>query len=550
MEIRGPKELRSISSLKMTGFGFQRHGFLQRNKIATRCRGSRWVVCQHMVDTRQWSYGNAKYFKNARGMSLSCKSKTELPLPSLERELMEATAKWMKEGGQNGKAIEHATKARAFMRHDAKESKVPTTKMGLLKGREGMGVDIHHDDRTVGAVPQLQNRKLGNDAMQPLSSAFPSATTVNSDVLQYLISWPENARKGMKSLLQDMKGDVKPDEPRIKKHDGSGVSLLPAPLKSAFNSIPPRVRGLLTCNALVLLVATNWVVVKEAGEAFDPFLFASMRFGVAALALSPFLLKALKRPDTLSAGLELGVLTAVGYLAQSQGLITTDASRASFLSTFTVIVVPLLAGINGHGVKKSTWVAAMMSLFGVFLLEQSGAPPCMGDVWSIVSAVAFGFQIFRTEHWTRELGQNQGFMLMSVVLATTAILAAAAAAFSHMDAMMHAFQDPWIFNSLHVLSKDDVLNLISSKIFLEIIYTSLLTTDVVLIMELMALQDISSTEAAIIYTLEPVLGAAFAFAVFGERWSASGWIGAGMIVAACLGMQLLPSDNKEDAKNV
>lgn len=36
-------------------------------------------------------------------------------------------------------------------------------------------------------------------------------------------------------------------------------------------------------------------------------------------------------------------------------------------------------------------------------------------------------------------------------------------------------------------------------------------------LQLIALRNVSSTEAAIIYSLEPVLGAALAFVVLGER---------------------------------
>jgi hypothetical protein len=58
-----------------------------------------------------------------------------------------------------------------------------------------------------------------------------------------------------------------------------------------------------------------------------------------------------------------------------------------------VVVVPLLAGFAGHGVKWLTWVSAFVALFGVALLEQSGAAPSTGDVWSVISAVAFGVQV-------------------------------------------------------------------------------------------------------------------------------------------------------------
>ena len=89
-------------------------------------------------------------------------------------------------------------------------------------------------------------------------------------------------------------------------------------------------------NVLVLLMSSNWVVVKDVGAAHDPFGFAFLRFFVAAAAFSPFLRSAWRDQRIVRAGLELGGWFAGGYLMQSLGLMTTDASRASFLSTFTV----------------------------------------------------------------------------------------------------------------------------------------------------------------------------------------------------------------------
>lgn len=76
--------------------------------------------------------------------------------------------------------------------------------------------------------------------------------------------------------------------------------------------------------------------MKESGVTFDPYFFSFARFFVAALGLSPFLPAALRDSRVVKAGLELGFWTGAGYLLQSEGLLTTDASRASFLSTFTV----------------------------------------------------------------------------------------------------------------------------------------------------------------------------------------------------------------------
>jgi len=45
-----------------------------------------------------------------------------------------------------------------------------------------------------------------------------------------------------------------------------------------------------------------------------------------------------------------------------------------------------------------------------------------------------------------------------------------------------------------------------------------------------AMRDVSATETAIIYGLEPVWGAAFAWVMLGERWGMTGFVGAILII--------------------
>lgn len=56
-------------------------------------------------------------------------------------------------------------------------------------------------------------------------------------------------------------------------------------------------------------------------------------------------------------------------------------------------MVPILAGLSGRGVKPLTWASCIVALLGVGLLEQGGAPPGVGDVWNLLSALFFGLQV-------------------------------------------------------------------------------------------------------------------------------------------------------------
>lgn len=56
--------------------------------------------------------------------------------------------------------------------------------------------------------------------------------------------------------------------------------------------------------------------------------------------------------------------------------------------------------------------------------------------------------------------------------------------------------------------------------------------------QLMAMRDVSATEAALINALEPLWGAAFAWFALGERWGLRGWVGAAFILGSSLVTQI------------
>jgi len=304
--------------------------------------------------------------------------------------------------------------------------------------------------------------------------------------------------------------------------------------------LSPRIQGLLLLNVMTLIMATNWVVVKESEGMMDPFTFSAIRFSVAAVAFFPFIKGAFHDSKVLKAGMEVGLWTACGYILQAVGLMSTDASRASFLSTFTVILVPILVGITGRGISKTTWGAAGLALTGTWLLENGGTKASIGDLYNLMSAAFFALQIFRTEHYCRKLPRSAMMPVLATSMATTAVLGGVLAAGTHpaqVAATLHSLLMPTSWMTTFQIPMKELL------------YTGLLSTDLVLLIEMMALHNVPSTDAAIIYTMEPVLGSLLAYFLLGERWGPMGWLGAGLILTSSLATQLLGGEPEgmEDA---
>ncbi|KAL0424630.1 UNVERIFIED_CONTAM: hypothetical protein Sradi_0997800 [Sesamum radiatum] len=212
---------------------------------------------------------------------------------------------------------------------------------------------------------------------------------------------------------------------------------------------------------------------------------------------------------TIIYGIELGVWVSLGYILQALGLLTSDAGRASFITMFTVIVVPLIDGMLGSAIPARTWFGTLMSIVGVAMLESSGSPPCIGDLLNFLSAVSFGIHMLRTEHISRSTNRENFLALLGYEVCVVAVLSAVwysvEGLFSGGIQVSNPFSWTW----------STVSDCISKFPWIPALYTGIFSTGLCLSVEMAAMRDVSATETAIIYGLEPVWGAGFAWFLLG-----------------------------------
>jgi len=132
-------------------------------------------------------------------------------------------------------------------------------------------------------------------------------------------------------------------------------------------------RGLLLLEAI--LCGTNFASVKYLENlCFEPPChhlpseFAFARFGVAALASSPFLFN--QNLDVIKGGLECGLFVSLGYLTQALALSYISAGQCAFICSLTVVVVPLLSFVlYRKPITMSNIISGILALAGVAVLE-------------------------------------------------------------------------------------------------------------------------------------------------------------------------------------
>jgi drug/metabolite transporter (DMT)-like permease len=173
-----------------------------------------------------------------------------------------------------------------------------------------------------------------------------------------------------------------------------------------------RSRGALALVATTALWGISFPLVGDVVEGRTQgqlLYFLALRFGLATLAFLPLagVLRAATRQAgwrawAVSAG--VGVVLFAGFYLQTWGLMHTTPGRSAFITVLSVPMVPLFAALL-HRRRPSPvhLVASAVATAGIGLVLAPGGElqPNLGDLLTLLSAVAFALEILLLEVATR-----------------------------------------------------------------------------------------------------------------------------------------------------
>ncbi|KAM1378040.1 hypothetical protein ACFX2F_039555 [Malus domestica] len=345
----------------------------------------------------------------------------------------------------------------------------------------------------------------------------------------------DERRQSDKKIKKSKKDETKNGEIMRSK---SGSRKRPSSWQKVFFS-SKKFRSIMLLNFITIVYASDIPVIKEVEAFMDPAAFSAVRFVMSAIPFLPFVFRSRGDVQTRNSGMELGFWISLGYLLEALGLLTSDAGRASFISLFTVITVPLLDGMLGATIPARTWFGVLMSALGIAMLECSGSPPNVGDLLNFLSAIFFGIHMIRTEHISRSTKKENFLAILGFEVCVVAMLSTIWVFIGGwFDGTNYSNQSPWTWTELW-----DWLVVFP---WIPAIYTGAFSTGLCLWIEIAAMSDVSATETAIIYGMEPLWGAGFAWFLLGERWGMLGWLGAALVLGGSLLVQIFGSSSPKE----
>lgn len=277
---------------------------------------------------------------------------------------------------------------------------------------------------------------------------------------------------------------------------------------------------------LLIAVTAVWgwtfVLVKDAISQYPTLPFLAIRFALAFVVMA-LIVHRLPSRRTLSRGAVIGAVLAAGYLFQTVGLQFTSPGNAGLITGLFVVFTPLIERLTGRPVPSRTYLAVVVALLGTVLLTGGGARGIgLGDVLVLGCAIAFAGHIVLLSRWSPGLPSSQLALVQ---------MAAATVLFSTGAAPELATSPPP-----------------NQAVWFAIAVTAVLASALAFFIQTWAQVHLTASRTALVLATEPAWALGFSVLLAGQRLAVLQAIGAGLVLAAILGHELVPELKAVESK--
>lgn len=273
--------------------------------------------------------------------------------------------------------------------------------------------------------------------------------------------------------------------------------------------------GLFYCAAVW---GATFFMVKDALAGVDPVSMVAERFLLSALLLAPWAFTRPTRFRHLKESAILAVLLFLLYVSQTIGLKYTTASNSGFITGLFVIFVPIFLLIFfRRPPTKVQWASSLLALGGLWLLTGGIRRANFGDLITLIAAATYAGHLLVTDTYVR----------------------------ADADTLILAFHQFWMTGLLA-----GIMSLLTGRSFAvgsahavgTIAFLAAVPTLSAFFIQMRAQKTVPPVKVSLIFSLEPVFAALFAWTLGGEPFAPGRAAGGGLIVLAMMSGELSKLD--------
>ena len=269
--------------------------------------------------------------------------------------------------------------------------------------------------------------------------------------------------------------------------------------------------GLVYCAAIW---GSTFILVKGALGSVNPVVMVAIRFLLAAALLLPWVLKRKNLKVHMLEGFFLSVILALLYISQTVGLLYTTASNSGFITGLFIIFIPVFLFLfRKERPTRFQSLSAVLALSGMWLLTGGVKGFNLGDALALVAAASYAGHLIVTDKFVK----------------------------ADADPVMLAFHQFWMTSLIAFLMAAFMgypMGVAGLNGWAVIVFLAAFPTLSAFYIQMLAQRSSTPFKVGLIFTLEPVFAAVFAWSFGGENFvpmkAAGGFlIVLGMIIGEC-----------------
>jgi drug/metabolite transporter (DMT)-like permease len=289
-------------------------------------------------------------------------------------------------------------------------------------------------------------------------------------------------------------------------------------------------------DAALILLALTWgtshVIMSDILKTHSPAFFTSLRFGIAAICFGLLFASHLRRSPRkeIVKGAWLGLFSFAGIGFYTTGMVFTQASKAGFIAGLFIVFTPLIAYLLFRSRPTRDHLTGLAIAVGGFTLlswPQTGELFNWGDILILFAALSWAAHVSATSAFASEADVRTLAAVQVMVVAALSI-----SVYFIFNWLAGSAADPTSLPAL--VAREAGSNPIDWRFAAQVAYMAVMVTFVVALLQTWAQSRTSSTHAAIIYALDPVTAAVFAYLFLNETLGWRRGIGAALIITGVM----------------
>jgi len=163
-----------------------------------------------------------------------------------------------------------------------------------------------------------------------------------------------------------------------------------------------------------LFFGSTFLIVKNLLVSFSPTFIVFMRYVIASIFF--LIIGGIPNTRSLRPGILMGIFLWLGYITQTQGLLTTSTINSGVVTGFYVVLTPFFSKfINKTELHKKNYIYSFLGFLGIVLISITDISQIFGNIFTIICAFSYAMHIVLVERYIEDLNISQLMFVQSFI---------------------------------------------------------------------------------------------------------------------------------------